>query len=167
VLIAGYPEGHPKADAAVLMAALKEKIAYAQGHGHEVEIVTQFSFVADPVLDWLLRIRREGISAPVRIGLAGPAKSTTLIKFAVRCGIGNSIRALMRRPGTVAGLLTTTTPDDILEDLGARIGPEHGAVAGTHLFVFGGLKSTSEWLEAARSRAAKCAEAQCTGDRHS
>ncbi len=151
VLVAGHPEGHPKIGNAELIEALAAKITYCREHGLATEIVTQFSFEAEPVLRWLARIRAAGIIVPVRIGVAGPAKTGTLIKYALRCGIGASLQTLMRRPGAVAGLVTAASPDDLIEDLAANLAPEHGDVAGIHLFVFGGLKATAKWLASARA----------------
>jgi methylenetetrahydrofolate reductase (NADPH) len=152
VLVAGHPEGHPNVGDDELIQALEAKVAYCREHGLTTEIVTQFSFEAGPVLRWLARIRAAGIAVPVRIGVAGPAKTGTLIKYALRCGIGASVQTLMRRPGVVAGLVTTSSPDDLIEDLAANLAPEHGEVAGIHLFVFGGLKATAKWLASARAR---------------
>ena len=73
VLIAGHPEGHPAVADPVLETALVEKIAAARRHGLKAEIVTQFSFEAEPIGRWLTRLRSIGVDAPVRIGIAGPA----------------------------------------------------------------------------------------------
>ena len=35
---------------------------------------------------------------PIRVGLAGPAGLITLARYAVRCGIGNSLRVLTEKP---------------------------------------------------------------------
>jgi methylenetetrahydrofolate reductase (NADPH) len=153
VLVAGHPEGHSNIGNDELIEALAAKTAYCREHGLATEIVSQFSFEAEPVLQWLARIRAAGITAPVRIGVAGPAKTGTLIKYALRCGIGASVQTLMRRPGVIAGLVTTASPDDLIEDLAANLAPEHGEVAGIHLFVFGGLKTTAKWLASARAAA--------------
>lgn len=155
VLLAGHPEGHAKVSNDELLEALAAKIAYCSDHGLATEIVTQFSFEAEPVLQWLARIRAAGIAEPVRIGVAGPAKTGTLIKYALRCGIGASVQALMRRPAAIAGLVTTASPDELIQELAAKLTPEHGEVAGIHLFVFGGLKATAKWLASARAEAAK------------
>src|SRR4051812_35619950 len=82
--IAGYPEGNPRISTTALGAALTAKLARIQGGGMQPYIVTQFCFEAPPILDWVAGLRRAGIDAPVRVGLAGPASITTLMKFALR-----------------------------------------------------------------------------------
>jgi len=153
VLIAGHPEGHPAVSGAVLDAALVEKIAAARRHGLRPEIVTQFCFEAEPITRWLAHLRSLGVDAPVRIGVAGPAGTTSLLKFAMRCGVGNSLRALRTRGSTIGKLMGDTTPDVLLGDLGKALrGGDFGPIAGIHLYMFGGVRKTADWLKGARAR---------------
>jgi methylenetetrahydrofolate reductase (NADPH) len=143
--IAGYPEGNPKISASALGSALVDKVARIRAGGMTPYIVTQFCFESQPVLDWIAGIRRAGIDAPVRVGLAGPASITTLMKFALRCGVGNSMRALSLRGAAIARMLTETGPDRVIEgiadaDPGLRID-------GLHFFCFGGFKRTADWAK--------------------
>lgn len=152
VLLAGHPEGHPAVDSATLDAALIEKVAAARRHGLKPEIVTQFCFEAEPVVRWLTHLRSLGIDAPVRIGVAGPASTASLLKFAMRCGVGNSLRALRTRGGAMTKLMGDTTPDALLSDLGRALhGADFGAIAGIHLYMFGGVRKTADWLKGARA----------------
>jgi len=154
VLIAGHPEGHPAVANDVLDAALTQKIAAARQHGLEVEIVTQFCFEAEPIARWLKRLRLLGIDVPVRIGVAGPASTASLLKFAMRCGVGNSLRALRQRGGAIGKLMGDTTPEALISDLAAaQQTNEFGPLAGIHLYMFGGVRKTAEWLNGARHRA--------------
>src|SRR3546814_16185401 len=61
--ISGYPEGHPDIGREKLDQAMKDKIAALAEQGKRVEIMTQFAFDADAILDWLARIRRDGVAA--------------------------------------------------------------------------------------------------------
>ncbi|HKD21795.1 MAG TPA: methylenetetrahydrofolate reductase [Rhizomicrobium sp.] len=154
VLLAGHPEGHPAVEDDELDAALQEKVAMARERGLAPEIVTQFCFEAEPIIGWLRHIRALGIDAPVRVGVAGPAGTATLLKFAVRCGIGNSLRALRRRVN-IAKLMGDTAPDEILRDVAEGVEARGlGPLAGVHIYMFGGMQKTSEWLSKARSEAA-------------
>ena len=153
VLVAGHPEGHPDITDDMLDAALREKIACARERGLQTEIATQFCFESEPVFDWLARIRTHGIGVPVRIGVAGPAGTATLLKFGMRCGIGNSLRVLSRRT-QLGKLIGNTSPDELVSALAAGLSERDlGPIAGIHLYLFGGARKTSAWLSAARRRA--------------
>lgn len=145
--IAGYPEGHPKISARALDNALRLKIARANLVGLAPTIVTQFAFDAQPILDWLRRIRGDGIAAPLRVGLAGPASIGTLAKYALRCGIGNSLRMLTNRQTAVARLLTESGPEPVIGDLARADGDALG-ITGLHFFNFGGIARTGTWMRA-------------------
>ncbi len=147
--LAGYPEGNPRIAPQALAAALDAKLALAREQGLAAEIVTQFCFEAAPILGWLRGARARGIAAPVRVGLAGPASVTTLMKYALRCGVGNSVRALTLRGPAIARLLNESAPDAVLRDLaGALAGDPALGIAGIHLFSFGGLTRTAAWARA-------------------
>ncbi len=145
VYFAGYPQGHPRIGAAALETALRGKLAAAKAGGLEARIATQFGFEAEPILAWLGRLRAQGIGAPVRIGLAGPASVAALSKFAVRCGVGNSLRALASGHTSFARLLVEAGPEPIIR---ALAGAETGAlgIAGLHFFTFGGAGRTSAMI---------------------
>ncbi|MEI9991906.1 MAG: methylenetetrahydrofolate reductase [Rhizomicrobium sp.] len=153
ILIAGHPEGHPAVADDVLESALLEKVAAARAHGLHAEIVTQFCFEAEPIARWLARLRAVGIDVPVRIGVAGPASTASLLKFAMRCGVGNSLRALRQRGGMIGKLMGDTTPDAVLDDLGKTLrAGNFGPIAGIHLYMFGGVRKTAQWLNGARAQ---------------
>lgn len=143
----GYPEGHPKLGQAVLDDALRAKLAFARGSDLETFIVTQFSFEPAPIVDWIGRMRRLGVDAPVRVGLAGPASIATLARFAVRCGVGNSLRVLLGGHSSIARLLVEAGPEPVIRAL-AEDPATRARIAGLHIFTFGGFKRTSAWLRA-------------------
>lgn len=145
--VAGHPEGHPVADAQSLMDALHRKSRYAGETGTRMWIVTQFAFSADPVISWLGRLRQGGIELPVRIGVPGPAKAQTLLRYALQCGIGASSRMLGRRPDAVSQLLGRWTPEAMLRPLARYKAESPGAqIAGIHVFPFGGLLRSVDFL---------------------
>lgn len=145
--VAGYPEGHPKIATATLDAALAAKLRRLQSDGIAPYIVTQFCFDAAPIVGWLARMHATGIVVPVRVGLAGPASIATLAKFAMRCGIGNSLLALVGGQTSIARLLVESGPDKVIRALAAAE-PAEIDIAGLHLFTFGGLVRTGKWLRA-------------------
>ena len=87
-----------------------------------------------------------GIKLPVTVGLAGPATPATLTKFALRCGIGNSMRALRGQIGRFGRLLVDTGPDDVMRALEAAPREDTASIAGFHVFPFGGLRKARNWL---------------------
>lgn len=145
--IAGHPEGHPAVDSATLDAALLAKRERAARAGLHLFVVTQFCFEAAPILEWLARVRKADFDVPVRIGVAGPATVATLVRFGMRCGIGNSLRSVRMRPNAVGRLLGKSGPEDLFADLGAGLAalPGH-MVSGIHFFPFGGVVETGEFV---------------------
>jgi methylenetetrahydrofolate reductase (NADPH) len=142
-----YPEGNPRIGAPALDAALRAKLALAAEQGIAARIVTQFCFEAAPILDLLRRLRAAGIAAPVRIGIAGPASLAALMKFALRCGVGNSVRALALHGAAIARLTATRDPSPVLDGLAAGFAAEPAlATGGIHVFAFGGAARTALWL---------------------
>jgi methylenetetrahydrofolate reductase (NADH) len=143
--VAGYPEGHPKIAAATLETALAAKKSLARRVGLDLGIVTQFCFESGPVLSWAAKMKGHGL--PVRAGFAGPAGLPRLLRFAVLCGIGNSVRALKARPRAITRLMVEAGPEVALREVAGRAEPP---IAGAHFFCFGGLVRTARWLRAVR-----------------
>jgi methylenetetrahydrofolate reductase (NADPH) len=152
--ISGFPEGNPNIPDNVLDEALTAKLAFARSNGLKLFIVTQFSFQPEPIMEWLRRSRAQGIDLPVRIGLAGPAGLITLTRYAIRCGIGNSLHVLTEHPA-FARLLTENGPEPIIRGIAASAEPSGQAlplgIAGLHFFVFGGFNKTVDWINAQRT----------------
>ena len=143
--IAGYPEGHPRIAPMVLDQELALKIESLRASGLTPHIVTQFCFEAAPIAAFIARCAIRFAEVPVHVGLAGPAKLSTLLKYAVSCGIGNSLRAL-RRNASFGKRLTESDPEPILEALLQAEPP----ITHLHLFPFGGIERTTEWIDARR-----------------
>lgn len=148
--IAGHPEGTPDFSEEVAMETLHEKQAFADRTGLNLRIVTQFGFDACAFTNWARDVKAAGINLPIHLGVAGPTKLTTLINFASMCGIGNSLHFLKQRGGTLNTLIQGFNPDDIvqpIEDYWARTGSE-SPITHIHVFPFGGVKKSAEWLKA-------------------
>jgi methylenetetrahydrofolate reductase (NADPH) len=153
IVFAGYPEGHPRIAARALDDALRIKVALASRQGFEVSLVTQFGFNAEPILRWVAALRAQDIVCPVLVGIAGPASVATLAKFAVRCGIGASLRALARGHTAFARILAEVGPDALIGALVTEEDPRW-PINGLHVFTFGGVRRAAEWV---RATAAGCA----------
>jgi methylenetetrahydrofolate reductase (NADH) len=152
---ASHPEGHPAAPAGVIEAALSDKLAYASANGLEADIVTQFCFEAPPVIDHIARLRRIGVTAPVRIGVAAPTNAALMARFAVRCGVGPSLRAL-GQSARFGRLVDVAGPEALIADLALGLsGQAPGSIAGLHFFVFGGIRKAAAWLQTQRGLVAE------------
>jgi len=156
IAIGAFPEGNPAIPDALLVPALPAKVNFAKSNGLQTQIVTQFCFDAEPIIKWLHLIRSQGIDLPVRVGLAGPASIISLTRYALKCGVGNSIKVLTEKPA-FAKLLVDKGPEPIIRDVAAGIGPAEGGklplgIAGLHFFVFGGFNKTVDWIQAQRAQ---------------
>ncbi len=119
--VAGHPEGNRDIDADGSMknvsAALRWKNDFQSRTDAQLAIATQFAFDAKPIIKWADGIAAEGITLPVHIGIAGPAKLQTLIKFAIACGVGPSLKVLQKRAMDVTKLLLPYEPMDVVSQL--------------------------------------------------
>jgi methylenetetrahydrofolate reductase (NADPH) len=152
VSVAGHPEGHPKVTLDVIRRAEREKLRLAADAGLVPRLLTQFFFEPEPFLRWVEELRRDGIQVETVAGMAGPSKLSTLIKFAMRCGAGPSIRALGARPSSLAKLLGDHGPEYLVRSLAATRLRNETDFSGIHLFCFGGFLRSCEWLHAIAAR---------------
>ncbi|MFK7835797.1 MAG: methylenetetrahydrofolate reductase [Sulfitobacter sp.] len=147
--VAGHPEGNRDIDAkgtANVDAALKWKNDFQTRTDAEMAIATQFAFDAKPIIAWADSLRDAGITLPVHIGIAGPAKLQTLIKFAIACGVGPSLKVLQKRAMDVTKLLLPYEPTEVLRDLALHKAahPDFN-ISHVHFFPLGGIKTNANW----------------------
>jgi methylenetetrahydrofolate reductase (NADPH) len=162
--VAGHPEGNkdidPDGSDRMVMEAARWKTAFAERTDAKMAMATQFCFEAAPVIDWVNRLQAEGIALPVHIGVAGPAKLQTLIKFAIACGVGPSLRVLQKRALDVTKLLLPYEPTEFIADLAAHKAANPGfGIEQVHFFPLGGIKTNAEWVTANGGAAGKPARA--------
>ena len=148
--VAGHPEGNrdidPDGGDAAVMEALRWKQAFSERTDAQMALATQFAFDADPIIAWAERLRAEGITLPVHIGIAGPAKLQTLIKFAIACGVGPSLKVLQKRAMDVTKLVLPYEPTDVIAALAAhKAAHPDFAVEQVHFFPLGGIKTNATW----------------------
>ncbi len=146
VSVAGHPEGHPYLAAANAFTALAAWRDWGRETKIQVDVVTQFCFESAPILEWIGELDTHGIDLPVIVGLAGPATPATLMKFALRCGVGNSMRSVRGQIGRFGRLLIDTGPDEVMRGLRSAPATATASIAAFHLFPFGGLRKTGAWL---------------------
>ncbi len=126
--IAGHPEGSPDISDFDLEKAMKDKKPFAD------YIVTQWLLNPDPIVKFISKQ-----SLPVHVGITGPLKLSSLIKFANIVGAKNSINFLKSNASKALNLLKPSDPNDL-------IGKLKGSTENFHIYTFGGLKETNQWL---------------------
>lgn len=143
----GYPEGHPRISRAALEQAFAEKRSLAAAQGLGTFVVTQFSFAPARVVEFCAAMARAAPEMPVYVGLAGPTHPIALLRFAQRCGVSASLRALRAQGMDAVRLVTHTDPADQLAAI-SRYCAVHADcnVVGIHLFTFGGVAAAADWM---------------------
>ena len=144
--VAGHPEGSPDISDEEIQKALHKKNKYSDITNAKLFIVTQFCFESEVILEWARKINSEGNKLPIIIGIPGIAKLSTLMKYSISCGIGNSIDFLKKQGSKMVNLIKTQTPDRLIREL-ARSKSDNGAlrIEGLHIYPLGGLQKSSEW----------------------
>ena len=127
--IAGHPEGSPDISDSDLEKAMIDKKPYAD------YIVTQWLLDPQPIIDFISKQ-----SIPVHVGITGPLKISSLIKFANIVGAKNSINFLKSNFSKALDLLKPKDPNDL-------IGKVKSHTDFFHIYTFGGLKETNKWLK--------------------
>ncbi len=148
--VAGHPEGNkdidPKGGTANVDEALRWKQKFSETTDAQMALATQFAFEAAPIIAWANSLKDAGITIPVHIGIAGPAKLQTMIKFAIACGVGPSLKVLQKRAKDVTKLLLPFEPTDVIRDLAAHkaANPDFN-ITNVHFFPLGGIKTNANW----------------------
>ena len=148
--VAGHPEGNkdidPDGSLKNVTQALHWKQEFANRTDAEMAIATQFAFEAGPIIAWADSLKAAGIDLPIHIGIAGPAKLQTLIKFAIACGVGPSLKVLQKRAKDVSKLLLPFEPTEVVAELAAHKAahPDFN-ITNVHFFPLGGIKTNATW----------------------
>jgi methylenetetrahydrofolate reductase (NADPH) len=147
IKLSWYPEGHPRISDSELAKARAAKLRIAAARGLEVELIGQFCFESAPIIASARHLREEGIQVPLRVGVAGPASRASLLKYAMICGVGASVRALKERPGA-RSLLNSETPERLLREVAhAQAEEPNLGIHRVHFFTFASLASTAQFVE--------------------
>jgi len=126
--IAGHPDGSPDISDSDLEKAMRNKKPYAD------YIVTQWLMEPEPIIKFVSKQ-----TIPVHVGITGPMKISTLLKFANTVGAKNSINFIKSNLGKTFDLLRPKDPNDLIEKV-------KSVTNNFHIYTFGGLKETSTWL---------------------
>ena len=145
--VAGYPEGHPRIPLNALDKALERKLELAAGQGMGCYMVTQFCFAPQRIVDFCARLARSAPSVSIYVGLVGPADPIALARYAQRCGVSVSLRALRNLGTGIAQLVSHSDPREQLTAVARySLSREPSNVVGVHLYSFGGAVRTASWM---------------------
>lgn len=150
--VAGHPEGNKDIDADGSTRLVDEALVWKQGFSEktdaEMAIATQFVFEAQPIIDWANRIRAAGVELPIHVGIAGPAKLQTMIKFAMACGVGPSLKVLQKRAMDLTKLMLPYEPTDVAQGLADYMAANPDSlIQKLHIFPLGGIKASVDWVD--------------------
>ncbi len=150
--IAGHPEGNkdidPDGSTKNVDEALSWKNKFKDRTDADMAITTQFCFDSKTVINWANNIKDKGIDIPVHIGIAGPAKLQTLLKYSLECGVGASIKILQKRAMDLKKLLLPYRPTSILTELAEyKLDNPNFNIEKVHFFPLGGVKQVTNFVK--------------------
>ena len=150
--VAGHPEGNididPDKSNKIVDEALSWKNEFAKRSDAKMAITTQFCFDSESVIKWVNRLEDMGIDLPVHIGIAGPAKLQTLLRYSIECGVGASIKILQKRALDLTKLLMPYEPNSIISELAEyKSQNPNFNIEQVHFYPLGGTKTTARWAE--------------------
>ena len=152
--IAGHPEGSmdidPDGSTTNVDQALSWKNEFSKRTDANMAITTQFSFDANSVISWANNVKEAGIDIPVHIGIAGPAKLQTLLRYSIECGVGASIKIIQKRAKDLTKLLLPYKPTNIITELATyKANNPSFNIEKVHFFPLGGIKQVSDFVKEA------------------
>ena len=150
--VAGHPEGNKDIDKDSTFTnvnkALSWKNEYAKRTDAQIAIATQFCFDSGAIIQWANSLIDMNIDLPVHIGIAGPAKLQTLIRYSIECGVGASMKVLQKRAKDITKLLLPYEPTAVISELAEHKSqnPDFN-IEQVHFFPLGGTKTTANWVK--------------------
>jgi methylenetetrahydrofolate reductase (NADPH) len=150
--VAGHPEGNKDIDKdsthTNVNKALSWKNEYAKRTDAQIAIATQFCFDSEAIIQWANSLIDMSIDLPVHIGIAGPAKLQTLIRYSIECGVGASMKVLQKRAKDLTKLLLPYEPTSVISELAEykSQNPDFN-IEQVHFFPLGGTKTTANWVK--------------------
>ena len=150
--VAGHPEGNKDIDKdsthTNVNKALSWKNEYAKRTDAQIAIATQFCFDSGAIIQWANSLIDMNIDLPVHIGIAGPAKLQTLIRYSFECGVGASMKVLQKRAKDITKLLLPYEPTAVISELAEykSQNPDFN-IEQVHFFPLGGTKTTANWVK--------------------
>ncbi len=148
--ITGYPETHPKIEDDVTVQAMWDK------RRHATYIVSNLCFDPATLRQWIVRIRRRGVTLPLLVGLAGPVDRARLVQMATKIGVADSARFVAGHSSAFVKLSTPGAyqPERLLDKVGGTLAAPESLVTGLHVFTFNQVANAEQWRQGLISRLA-------------
>ena len=139
--VPSYPEGHPTISDRLLRDDLREKQRYAHA------TTTQMSFKPGAVASWITRLRDEGITLPIHLGVPGVLPFGKLMRMAAHIGVADSMRYLLKNRSLLGQLVQGGAfgADALLIGLASTIADPRANVLALHVFTMNQVAETVEW----------------------
>ena len=145
--IAGYPEGHPRIPQAALITSMQEKLRLAAEQSLGAYVLTQFSFAPGRVVEYSSELARGFPGLSVYLGISGPTDALALLRYAQRCGVSASLRALRDQGfGAAQRVMHTDPREQLVAFAHYCLGQATCNVVGAHVYSFGGAAATAVWM---------------------
>lgn len=141
--IAGYPESHPTIADDLTVQAMWDK------RRHATHVVSNLTFDAATIRDWVGRMRLRGIGMPLLLGMPGPIDRAKLLTMATKIGVGESTRFLAKHKGTFARLAAPGgfTGERFLRECAVVAAQPTAGIEGLHVFTFNQVAETEAWRQ--------------------
>jgi len=141
--VPSYPEGHPRIADRVLLDDLRAKQRYAHA------MTTQMSFNPEAVASWITRVRDEGVTLPIHLGVPGVLPLRKLMTIAARIGVADSSRYLLKNRSLVGHLVRGGSfgADAVLRGLAPTIADPRAKVRALHVFTMNQIAPSVTWQQ--------------------
>jgi methylenetetrahydrofolate reductase (NADPH) len=137
-----YPNGHADIPDDALETALRDKAPFVQ------HVTSQMDFDTALIAAWVRRLRTEGFTTPIVIGVPGVADPQKLLNVAARIGVKDAKRFLVKNLRFVTGMARSGgfyKPTGFVRDLAPLLADPLAAVTGFHLYTFNAVEATEAW----------------------
>ena len=143
--VASYPDGHPLIDAGALSEAIHQKQELLTAAGVDGHLSSQMCFSPDTIRRWLTRIRGDGVTLPLHLGVAGVVDRTKLMTMGMRLGVGASLRYLRKNRSGLTRLFASAgyNPSALVQPLATDFAPL--GIERLHVFTFNQVAPTRDW----------------------
>ncbi|MDL4454933.1 hypothetical protein QRZ34_28475 [Klebsiella michiganensis] len=145
IAVAGHPSGHLNLSPSCLSTLLHQKIHAITRAGMNASIITQYELEAAATLSWIEDLRKQGIDAPVYIGMLGPAEAEILARIVKSCDSFPS-QSAQKNYGLFSGAGTFITPDKLMNEYSSQLNTVVHGQFDFHI-AYGKLNDIASWVE--------------------